>query len=229
MTEQNDLKSITTASRVEIGFPTQEGWCKSAPIFTEDALKIADHPVMERWETQYMSKLADIATSRGGSVLELGYGMGISAGFIESQPAVKSHYIIECHPDVIAKCLTNFRDAINESRIHILTGFWQMITPFLADGTFDGILFDTYPLAKEEIHQNHFCFFKEAYRLLKPGGVFTYYSDEAEDFAPEHYARLLDAGFKAENISAGLCEVNPPEECEYWKAKTIMVPVIIKE
>ncbi len=229
MVQDNTSQNITVASRIKIGFPTHEAWCDTAPIFTEDTLKIAGHPVMERWETEYMARLADIATSRGGNILELGYGMGISAEFIQKSPHIKSHYVIECHPDVIIQCLTRFRHAVNEGRLHVFTGFWQMITPFLASESFDGILFDTYPLAQEEIHQNHFCFFKEAYRLLKPGGVFTYYSDEEADFTPQHYARLLEAGFKECNIDANPCQVNPPEDCEYWQAKTIMAPIVTKD
>jgi len=219
----------TINTRKKIGFfEHNEDWAKAGAVYDEHTLRIAGHPVMEDWEINYMEKLAEIATSGGGNVLELGYGMGLSAKAIQSQN-IKSHYVIECHPDVVAQCVKNFHYAISSNRLHVLSGFWQDITPFLKDGTFDGILFDTYPMSEEEIHSNHFWFFSEAYRLLKPGGVFTYYSDEATNFSDHHLAKLKSAGFKEKNIRFEVCDVNPPKDCEYWQEKTMIVPIITKE
>ena len=139
---------------------------------------------------------------------------------------IASHYIIECHPSVITKCITDFHDRICQSRMHVASGFWNEVTPLLASESFDGILFDTYPLNAAELHRNHFEFFSEAYRLLKPGGIFTYYSDEATGFSEEHRGRLKAAGFTA--IESEICEVEPPASCEYWQHKTILVPIIRK-
>lgn len=218
----------TKKTRVEIGFPKKQSYWSAAPAtYDEHTLKISGHPVMEDWETGYMKTLATIASSHGGSVLELGYGMGISAGFIQISD-IDKHIVVECHPDVIARCINDFRAAIETSRMHLFSGFWQNVTPFFADKSFDGILFDTYPLREEEIHSNHFWFFKEAYRLLKPGGVFTYYSDEVSTFSEKHMNKLLEAGFLKKNIDLDTVSVNPPKECEYWQAKTIMAPIIHK-
>jgi hypothetical protein len=40
--------------------------------------------------------------------------------------------------------------------------------------------------------------------------------------------KLLEAGFKKENISGKVVKVNPPQDCAYWKAKTILAPIVIK-
>jgi len=218
-----DLETFQT--RHKLGFTGRKTWIKSKAIYDGATLKIAGHPVMEDWEGDYMHMLAHIATSKKGKVLEVGYGMGISAKFIQHYK-LDSHYIIECHPDVAKKFIEDFRDKIASNKIHMLTGFWEDITPLLAGNTFDGILFDTYPLKEEEIHANHFWFFKEAYRLLKSGGVLTYYSDEETNFSEKHLAKLHEAGFT--NIDFKLCNVVPPDDCEYWQANTILAPVVTK-
>ncbi len=69
-------------------------------------------------------------------------------------------------------------------------------------------------------------FFAEVRRLLKTGGVFTYFSDEVREFSPRHRQALADAGFS--DGVAEVCEVGTPEECLYWKDKAIVVPACTK-
>jgi guanidinoacetate N-methyltransferase len=174
-----------------------------------------------------MQQLAQVAASHGGRVLELGYGMAISTAFIQ-QFDVVSHYVVECHPDVAARCLIDRRAEVNVGRLHLITGFWQTVAPPFADSLFDGILFDTYPLTEAEVHRNHFDFFETAYRLLRPGGRLTYYSDEADGFSVEHYGRFLAAGFTAGSVDHQVCAVTPPADCEYWSQPSFTVPIIIR-
>ena len=218
----------TIQSRKKIGFPAQkEHWNRAKAIFNKHSLRIAGHPVMEDWEQDYMEMLADIAASKGGKILELGYGLGLSAHSIQKyRPA--QHLVIECHPDVIKKCVDDFREEIAFGKLHIFSGFWEAVTPSLASGIFDGILFDTYPMDEQEIHSNHFWFFKEAFRLLKPGGVLTYYSDEPRDFSKKHLEKLAEAGFGRHEINSKICKVSPPRDCEYWQHDTIMAPIVRK-
>lgn len=218
----------TVESREKIGFPnTYSDWTEETAIYDLHTLRIAGHPVMEDWELEYMEALASVATKNGGIVLELGYGMGLSARAVQNRD-IQSHYIIECHPQVIQRCISTFQSELAKGRMHVLSGFWQEVTPLLSQESFDGILFDTYPLSKEEIHSNHFFFFKEAYRLLKKGGILTYYSDEATGFSKEHMEKLLSAGFKRESISFEICGVTPPDTCEYWQDNTLIVPIVRK-
>jgi guanidinoacetate N-methyltransferase len=182
---------------------------------------------MEDWEIGYMSKLASIATKNGGRVLEVGYGLGLSASEIQKHN-IEHHVIIECHPDVIKRSMDDLRDPISEQRVNVLQGFWEDITPLLKDESFDGILFDTYPLTEEEIHGNHFWFFEEAFRLLKKGGVLTYYSDEVSSLPESHCQKLMGAGFAKDGVEIEVVKVNPPEDCEYWQHDTIVAPKITK-
>lgn len=202
-------------------------WGEAEAVYDEHTLKILGHEVMEDWERAYMERLGAVATQNSGDILELGYGMGISAGAVQSHE-INSHTVIEAHPEVARKCIADNRPAFSEGRMHLFTGFWQDVTPKLGDETFDGILFDTYPIKEEEMVGPHMFFFDEAHRLLRPGGVLTYYSDEATHLKDPHVQRLVAAGFDRKNIDFEVCEVNPPEGCEYWSDRTIVVPIVRK-
>ena len=71
-------------------------------------------------------------------ILEIGFGMGISAGYIQSQ-SISSHTIIENHPDVIPKAQ---EWASGKSNVTIITGSWYDVKDNLS--TYDGIFYDTY-------------------------------------------------------------------------------------
>ncbi len=220
-----DEHEETYESRVRIGFVTdRQEWATALAQKSPSTLSIESHPVMEDWETGYMEMLAAFAASKGGRILEVGFGLGLSARAIQKYP-IEEHVIIEANADVYKDACIFAAQA--PQRTIALLGFWQDVTPTLPDGSFDGILFDTYPLSAEEVHRNHFPFFPEAFRLLKEGGVFTYYSDEVSGFSAEHRLFLERAGFRA--IDSVLCPVEPGENCLYWKHKTILVPRIRKD
>lgn len=188
--------------------------------------KIIVNQIMQVWETPYMKHLAQIATSRGGNVLEVGFGMGISAGFIQKSKKVKNHTIIECHPVMIANCKKKFSRNIKKGRMVLKEGFWEDVIQKMPAKSFDGILFDSCPLDKEVEFFQFFPFFKEAFRLLKDDGVLTYFSDEPLRISKVHMDALKKAGFK--NIAFKVCKVKPPKDCIYWKHNTIIAPIIRK-
>lgn len=207
---------------LDIGFPEQrEHWKQLPAKFSPGKLTIAGHPVMEDWEDGYMKALADVAAGHGGRVLELGFGMAISAGWIQQHP-VREHVIIEANAQVFEK-LQAF--AIDHPLVTPRFGFWQDVVDSLESGSFDGILFDTYPTVEDEV-ATHWFFFEQAFRLLKRGGVFTYFSDEVSDFSERHLAALHAVGFT--DIRGEICDVSPPPDCVYWKTPTILVPIVTK-
>ena len=221
-----DVRDKTHAIRKAIGFrEAKEEWKKAPATFTKHTLRILGHPVMEDWETPYMRELASIATSNGGSVLEVGFGMGISASFIQSAP-ITQHIIIEMNQEVAKKAREFGKHA--KHPVSVLEGLWEEVIETIPNNSLDGILFDTYPLSELEIHKNHFFFFPSAYKKLKPGGVFTYYSDEIATFHPTHLEKLVAAGFKKRMIDSIVVSIQPPANCEYWKSKTILAPIIKK-
>lgn len=205
---------------------SHESWKNTVPIYTEKSLLIKSYQVMQRWEDNYMKSLAAIATSKGGNVLEVGFGMGISARYIQKSKKINSHTIIECHPAVIAFAKKIFSKELGSGRMKLFEGFWEDITPDLVDKSYDGILFDSCPLDSGVEFFQFFPFFEEAHRLLKDDGIFTYFSDEATEISSEHRKELEIAGFK--NIDFNICKVRPPKSCEYWKHNTIISPIIRK-
>jgi len=94
--------------------------------------------VMMDWESSIMKASADYVCSNGGDILELGFGMGISAGYIQEN-SINSHTIVECHPQVLAKA----REwAEGKSNVVIVEGEWFDIKDSLS--TYDGVFYDTY-------------------------------------------------------------------------------------
>lgn len=205
---------------------TKKDWLITKPDFKQKELLIKDYQVMQRWEDNYMKSLAAVATKQGGDVLEVGFGMGISAGYIEKSKKINSHTVIECHPDVIASAEKKFKANLNKGRMILLKGFWEDVAPKLKSKSFDGILFDSCPLDSGVEFFQFFPFFKEAFRLLKDDGIFTYFSDEAKNISPKHLRELKEAGFT--NINYKICNVHPPKTCEYWKHNTIVIPLVKK-
>lgn len=204
----------------------KQDWKNAKATFTDHDLRILGEPVMEDWETPYMKELADIACAGGGVILELGFGMAISANFIQENDITK-HIIIEANHDVAEKAREFAKTAKHE--VQVLEGLWEEVIEKVADESLDGILFDTYPLSDKELYQNHFFFFPYAFRKLKVGGIFTYYSDEEKDYGRVHIKKLIEAGFKPENISGRVVPVDTPEDCEYWQAKSFLAPIITKQ
>ena len=75
---------------------------------------------MMDWEAPLMSASAAYVCKNGGDILEIGFGMGISAGYIQSH-SINSHTIIENHPDIIPKAQVW---AQGKSNVTIITGSW---------------------------------------------------------------------------------------------------------
>lgn len=111
---------------------------------TNDYIKLSTDndysAVMHIGEISLMGKLSEIVTQNGGDILEIGFGLHLSADFIQSNPNVTSHTIIEIHPEIYNSALEWARDKPNTN---IIFGDWIDILP-LPNKKFDGVLHDTH-------------------------------------------------------------------------------------
>lgn len=115
---------------------------KEELIFTENAMITPhnNHCVMHVCETSIMKKQAEIATKNGGNILEVGFGLHISADFITSNPNVTSYTVIEIHPEQYERALEWAKT--KTIPIRVILGDWIDVLPLLNE-KFDGVFFDT--------------------------------------------------------------------------------------
>ncbi len=211
---------------LQIGLPKESSeWCTASAQASEGKLFILGHQVMGDWATPYMKMLAEISTRQGGRVLEVGFGLGISASYVQQHP-IEEHHIIEANHDVFMT-LQEFAKQ-SPHKVIPLEGTWQDVVTTLPSDYFDGILFDPYPMTEQELTDRDYAyvFFKHAFRLLRKNGIFTYFSAEVDSFSEYHLQRLAETGFS--QIAGQPCAVSPPSDCGYWFHNTILAPIITK-
>lgn len=148
-----------------------------------------DREVMMDWEDELMSASAAYVTENGGDILEIGFGMGISAGYIQSH-SISSHTIVENHPDIIPKAQSWAADKPNVS---IVIGSWYDVLDDLS--IYDGIFYDTYG----DIDYMHFS--SSLQNLMKEGGVVTWWNSMTGS----------DNFYDIPNVEYDIIDVNPTE------------------
>ena len=191
---------------------------------------MGDQEIMEDWQIPLMQEMANTITENGGDILEIGFGRGISANMIMEND-IASYTAMECNDDVINKYFKKFAELHKEKDIKLIHGLWQ--DHINEVGLFDGILFHTYPLNDDEYMQyvngsitfaEHF--FEHASNHLKPGGSFTYFSNEIDSLSREHQQLILKhfSSFHVKVISLNM----PDDVIDTWWADSIVVIKAIK-
>jgi amino acid adenylation domain-containing protein len=207
----------------------ERGWAGSRADYRPSELIIEGQQVMQDWETPLMKAMADIVTESRGDILEVGFGMGISASYIQER-GPRSHTIIECNRDVM-RAFTDWRRQYSDRDIRLVEGTWQEVVDHV--GPFDGVFFDTYPASEAEFEEAVIngitfaeAFIPAAAGLLRPGGCFTYYTNEIDSFSRRHQ-RLLFRHFGSFTLSL-VRSLLPPDDCHYWWADSMAVVKAVK-
>jgi len=166
--------------------------------YTEEGVEFE---VMMNWEDSLMSASAACVCRGGGDILEIGFGMGISAGYMHSH-SISSHTIIENHPELIPKAQAW---ASEKSNVTIVTGSWYDVKDSLS--TYDGVFYDTFG-DDDMIH-----FSSSLSSLVKEGGVATWWNNLEEE---NNFYNIPNVGYQQYSV-------NPPTNM-YFNNTTYYLP-----
>lgn len=142
--------------------------------------------VMMSWEDSLMKLSADWVCYNKGDVLEFGFGMGISATYIQSHKP-SSHTIIENHPQILEILYEWVKD---KPKVKIIEGDWINILDKLEK--YDGIFFDTYA----DPNYQHFGDIVKS--LVKPGSHVTWWNGYPLEYNPYN---IQDVKYSKINIT----------------------------
>lgn len=201
---------------------TRSGYLEMPAIRSEEELLVGGFEVMQAWERPLMRALAEEAARNHGHVLEVGFGMGISASYLV-EAGCTEYTVIEPHPAILGEF---HKWAMKQPiPVHVVEGFWEDVIDGL--GVFDGMLFDTYPVSESDTQDKVYVpFIPKASEHLKVGGIFTFYSGFAETLPTDHLA-LLSEHFSG--VRLYLIEgLEPPKDCQYYHDSKMVIPVCTK-
>ena len=166
--------------------------------YTEDDTQ---YEVMMDWEDNIMSASAAYICQNGGDILEIGFGMGISADYIQTH-TIASHTIIENHPQVIPKAQAW---ASGKTNVTIITSSWFDVKDTLS--TYDGLFYDTYG------DNNSINFSSSLSSLMKVGGRATWWNNNITE----------DDVFNIPNLTWQSLTISPTTN-GYFNATTYYLP-----
>tara|TARA_R100001463_G_scaffold133540_1_gene195049 strand:- start:323 stop:889 length:567 start_codon:yes stop_codon:yes gene_type:complete len=174
---------------------------ESNKIYYNDANDSIEMEVMMDWEDAVMKKSANYVCKGGGDILEIGFGMGISADYIQSN-SITSHTIVENHPQIIEKAKAW---ASKKPNVTIVEGDWYTVKDSLS--TYDGIFYDTFG-------DDNMDKFKDALtNLTKTGSKVTWWNSVN---SKNNYYSITGVNYEA-------IAVSPPSNC-YFNHTTYYLP-----
>lgn len=177
-------------------------------LFTDHEIYLKSQPdkfVMMVWETDLMKLHAYRVTQNKGHVLEIGFGMGISAQFIQDFGCSK-HTIVEIHPDILIRLHAWAKDKPN---VTIIQGDWFELQDTICQQKYNGIFYDAD------------CYKSPSFRKiiveqsLDINGVFTYFAPNGTD-KYRYGLALQHDHVEINNIPKNKYHTNPHCQCPYY-------------
>jgi amino acid adenylation domain-containing protein len=225
--DEASKRMISGSARVHL----QQEWSGSGVKYDDTQLIIQGQQVMQDWERPLMRAMAEIVTESHGDILELGFGMAISATYIQ-EFGCKSYTVIE-YNDGVVEHFKKWKEQYPGRDIRVIHSRWHDAVDQLEAETFDGVFFDTVPTNEEEYMREVIDnvvmaedIFPAASRLLRKGGVFTWYTNEIDSFSRRHQ-RLALKYFSSVGVSV-VKPLAPPEDCHYWWADSMVAVKAVK-
>ena len=170
-------------------------------IYYNDSAYGGDREVKMSWEDSLMSASAAYVCKDGGDILEIGFGMCISAGYIQSH-SISSHTIIENHPQIITKAQ---EWANGKSNVTIINNSWYNVKDNLS--TYDGIFYDTYG----DTNMNNFS--SSLSSLTKIGTKVTWWNNNINE---SNYYNIPNVTYQTLNVN--------PSTNHYFNSTTYYLP-----
>lgn len=165
-----------------------------------------DTEVMMSWEGALMKRHAEVVCENGGNILEIGFGMGISANHIQELNP-DSHTIVENHPQILEK-LEEW--ALDKPNVKIVAGPWYNNLDKL--DVYDGVFFDAFG-------DRDWKKFKDALpNITKEGSIFTFWNNCGGKMNNHN----IDDSY---NITYEEIEVDPPQN-SYFNHKIYYLPKV---
>ena len=179
---------------------------ESDRIYYKAANDSIDMEVMMDWEDAIMKKSADYVCKNGGDILEIGFGMGIAANYIQAN-SINSHTIVENHPQIIEKAKAWASDKPN---VTIIENDWNTVKDKrrkICLATYDGIFYDTFA------DDNMDKFKSSLANLANTGCKVTWWNSVNSE---NNYYNIDGVTYEA-------ITVNPPTNC-YFNHNTYYLP-----
>lgn len=190
--------------------------------------QLEDDEIMEDWQIPLMKAMSDIVAGAGKDILEIGFGRGVSASFIQEH-GVASHTIVECNEHVVQR-FNKWVEQQHGKDIRLMHGKWQDVIEQLE--SYDGIFFHAYPLHADEFYEHvvqtsTFAepFFEVAASHLRPGGTFTYLSNEYDSLSRGHQRGLFEH-FQQVNLSRLQIDIPHDSKDSLWGKSLVLVEAI---
>ena len=175
---------------------------RTLEFFDSKIVDEAGIEVMMDWEATIMEKSAEFICHNKGDILEIGFGMGICADYIQAQ-GVNSHTIVEIHPQIFEKLEVWADDKPN---VVIIKGDWATVSGLT---TYDGIFIDTFG----DDNWNNFNTF--ALNKAKSGAKITYWNNFDSENNEHSFGSI---SFDSISIS--------PENNSYMNGNTYYMPKV---